>query len=164
MNSFPSINEQNRPKGLFEPYVPVFAPRFKDRQNFGLYSANPTNTTNPTNEPEPKSKLNPLLGPDWTPNFTERIDIEANSIGLALSTLNLSKAEYNAMDINQLKDMRRIDCHVSDIYAYNILIHYKQNSRNLSIKEHNSFQHKFNLYGEEKAHAKIYPEMNKFLK
>lgn len=151
MNSFPSINEQNRPKELFEPHVPDFAPRFEDRPNPGLY---------PTNELEPKNKLNPLLGPDWTPDFTERIDIEANSIGLALSTLNLSKAEYNAMDIYQLKDMRRIDCHVSDIYAYNILIHYKQNSRNLSIKGHNSFQHKFNLYGEEKAHAKIFPEMN----
>lgn len=156
MNTFPSINEQNRPKGLFEPHVPDFAPRFEDRPNFGLY---------PANEPEPKSKLNPSLGPDWTPDFTECIDIEADSIGLALSTLNLSRAEYNSMSVEQLKDLRRIDCHVKDNYAYNILIHYKQNSRNLSIPKINPFQHnfakpKFNLYGEEKAHAKIYPEMN----
>ena len=162
MNSFPSINEQNRPKGLFEPHMPNFIPRFEDKPNFGLYPANPTN---PTNEPEQKNKLNPLLGPDWTPDFIERIDIEADSIGLALSTLRISKAEYNAMSISQLKDLRRIDCHVGDIYAINILIHYKQNSRNLSIPKINPFQHnfpkpKFNYYGEETVHAKIYPEMN----
>ena len=154
MNSFPSINEQNRPKGLFEPHVPDFTPKFKDNPNFGLYPSN-----------EPKNKLNSLLGPDWTPNFTERIDIEADSIGLALSTLNLSKAEYNSMSINQLKDLRRIDYHASNNYAINILIYYKQNSKNLSIPKINPFQHnfpepKFNYYGEKINHAKIYPEMN----
>lgn len=77
----------------------------------------------------------------------------------------MSKAEYNSMSINQLKDLRKIDCDTSNIYTINILIHYKQNLKNLSFPEINPFQHnlikpKFNHYREEKSYAKIYPEMN----
>ena len=105
MNPFPSINENNRPVGLFEPHTPNLTPRFE---------------------------------PDWTPDFGEHIDIEADSIGLALSILRMSKSEYNTMSVKQLKRMRRIDCDNNNIYAVNILIYYKQNSRNLLFPEINT--------------------------
>lgn len=126
MNPFPSINENNRPVGLFESHTP-----------------------------------------DWTPDFGEHIDIEAESIGLALSILGMSKSEYNTMSVNQLKDMRRIDCDNNNIYAVNILIYYKQNSRNLLFPQINPIVHShikpnLNQYGNEyiKTFAKIYPEID----
>lgn len=126
MNPFPSINENNRPVGLFEPHTP-----------------------------------------DWTPDFGEHIDIEADSIGLALSILRMSKSEYNTMSVKQLKGMRRIDCDNNNIYAVNILIYYKQNSRNLSLPQINHIPHSdikpnFIQYSnkDKKTFAKIYPEID----
>lgn len=140
MNPFPSINENNRPLGLFEP-------------DTGFHPNNPFKQTNPT------------FGPDWTPDFSERINIEAESIGLALSILGMSKSEYNGMTINQLKGLRRIDYDNNNIYAVNILIYYKQNSKNLSFPQinpiiHSPIKHKFNQSGDKKEYAKIYPEIN----
>lgn len=140
MNPFPSINENNRPLRLFEPDI-------------GLHLNNPLKQTNPT------------FNSDWTPDFSERINIEVESIGLALSILGMSKSEYNSMTINQLKELRRIDYDNNNIYAVNILIYYKQNSKKLSFPQINPIIHspikpKFNQSGDEKAYAKIYPEIN----
>jgi hypothetical protein len=86
---------------------------------------------------------------------------------LALSVLGMSKSEYNGMTVNQLKGLRRIDCDNNNIYAVNILIYYKQNSKNLSFPQINPIinspiKPKFNQYGngDEKTYAKIHPEIN----
>ena len=70
-----------------------------------------------------------LMEPDWTPNFSENIDIEHNSVNLALNILNMSKSSYNSMTIQELKSKRIIDCSSTTINALNILIYYKQNSK-----------------------------------
>lgn len=144
MNSLPFINDNNKPRGLFEPYIPT----------------------------TPKD----LIFPDWTPDFSERINIERESVGLALDILGITRAEYNSMNINELKELRRIDCDTKMIYATNILIYYKQNSTynstyNSSLPEISLIQHipikpKFSLFGEErineisniKTNSKIFPE------
>ena len=66
--------------------------------------------------------------PDWTPDFSERIDVVEDSINLALHTLGMSKSEYNASDTLSLKSQRRIDCSSKQIWALNILIYYKKNT------------------------------------
>lgn len=153
MNPFPSINENNRPVGLFEPHTPNLTPRFEP--DIGFHPNNPS------------KKTNPIFKPDWTPDFGEHIDIEADSIGLALSILGISKSQYNTMSIKQLKGMRRIDCDNNNIYAVNILIYYKKNSRNLLFPEINPIVHShikpnLNQYSNEdkKTFAKIYPEID----
>lgn len=118
MNPFSSINENNRPLGLFEPHKPRF------EHDIGFHPNNPFKQSNPT------------FGPDWTPDFSECINIEAESIGLALSVLGMSKSEYNGITVNQLKELRRIDCDNKNIYSINILTYYKQNSK-ISISQIN---------------------------
>jgi len=142
MNPFPSINENNRPVELFEPHI-------------GFHPNNPSKQTNP------------IFKPDWTPDFGERINIEAESVGLALSILGISKSEYNTMSVNQLKEIRKIDCDNNNIYAVNILIYYKQNLRNSLLPQINPIVHShiktdLNQYSNEnkKTYAKIYPEIN----
>lgn len=97
-------------------------------------------------------------------NFSEQINIEENSIKLALNTLNMSKFKYYEMTINELKEYRHIDCNSMDIYAINILIYYKQNSKNLLFPEITSInttnKQKNNKCGQDKFYAKIYPEID----
>lgn len=159
MNPFSSINENNRPLGLFEPHTPNLTPKLEHEHNFKFYP--------PTNPKKSMKQSNHIFKPDWNPDFDEYIDIEANSISLALSVLGVSKSEYNTMDINQLKSLKRIDTFGSNNDAINILIYYKQNSKNLSFPQINPIIHspikpKFNQYGngDEKAYAKIHPEIN----
>ena len=93
---------------------------------------------------EPKWNNSNIPGPgkpDFTPDFSERFDIENDSICLALHTLGLSRSEYNSMSVDELKSQRRIDCGIAEIYAWNILAHYKKNSKlflpELSPTRHN---------------------------
>jgi len=123
---FPNINEQNRPVELFEPYLP-------------------SNLTYP--------KINPSLKldlcPEFTPDFSEHIDIESSSINLALGTLGISRGEYNCLDIQELKSRRRIDLDGKSINALNVLIYYKQNS-NTFLPQVSPNKHKLdnsNLFG-----------------
>lgn len=140
MNTFPSINEQNRPKELFEPHTPgtlAFPPIY--------------------NKPD-------FDGPDWTPDFSYRIDIEADSIQLALNTLGMTKAEYNSISIQDLKTQKRIDTMSNSIFALNILIYYKQNSKSF-LSQFSPIQHNNNrssLYEFKIHNVKIFPEINKF--
>lgn len=148
MDHFPSINENNRQKALFECHIP-----------------NVNNLTNVTPRFNSKTKTNPTFNHDCKSDTSEHIDIEEDSIGLALSILCMSKSEYNRISINQLKELRKIDCNNRDIYAINILIYYKQNSKNLLFPETNPIQHipikvKFNQYMNDKVHSKIYPEID----
>lgn len=66
---------------------------------------------------------------DFTPNFNEIINIEKQSIGLALSVLQLSKNEYDRMSIEELKSFKKINIDYQISYAVNILSYYKQNSK-----------------------------------
>ena len=75
--------------------------------------------------------------PDFTPDFSERFDVENDSVCLALHTLGLSRSEYNSMRLDELKAQRRIDCGTAEIWAWNILAHYKKNSR-LFLPDFNS--------------------------
>lgn len=160
MNPFPSIDEQTKPIGLFEP--PLRKP---------LYM-HPPKYSNPNINPNPI-----YSGPDWTPNFEEKIDVESDSVRLALYVLGISKAEYNSMSIQELKEQKRIDLQTSHIYALNILIHYKKNSK-LILPQLSPIKHKSNFdfnsmeinngsYGFTKdtnfsPNAKIYPEFDNF--
>jgi hypothetical protein len=108
--NFPNIIDHNRNNDLFEPF-------FSNKNDFTKSSLN----------------LN-LMEPDWTPNFSENIDIEQNSVNLALNILNMSKSSYNSMTIQELKSKRIIDCSSTTINALNILIYYKQNSKSFLPK------------------------------
>lgn len=124
---------------------------------------------NPSKYSNPKINSNPnYSGPDWTPDFEEKFDIEYDSIGLALCVLGISKAEYNSMNIQELKQKKRIDCETSHIYALNILIYYKKNQKfilpQLSPVKHKS---NFNLsdknnYSSSSINSKIFPELDDF--
>ena len=131
MNHFPSINENNRSNGLFE------------------INSTSSSTSNSTSNSSSNQ------------DFSEQIDIEVESISLALRTLSISKLKYNEMNINELKELRRI--YKNNNYAINILIYYKQNSTKyyfpqISLIYHNIIKQKKNLYENEK-YAKIYPEI-----
>jgi len=56
----------------------------------------------------------------------EQINIEEESINLALGTIKLTKNEFNNMSIDELKSHKKIDTDHLYIYALNILIYYKQ--------------------------------------
>ena len=59
-------------------------------------------------------------------DIIEKIDIESESIDLALNTLNMTYFDYNSLDVDELI-MRKKICNVSTLTcALNILIHYKQ--------------------------------------
>lgn len=120
MSTFPSINEQNGPKRLFEQHInePVAFPTRYNNQNFnGSY----------------------MDGPDWTPDFSQHINIEAESIQLALHTLGISKAEYNSMSIQDL-NQKKIHTTDNSNCALNILIYYKQNSKSF-LPQFNPIKH-----------------------
>lgn len=74
------------------------------------------------------NNFNPF--PDWTPNFSNTIDIRNESIDLALGVLNMSKLEYNGMDIGQIKNLKCINSGYLESNAINILIYYKQQNNN----------------------------------
>ena len=111
MKPFYSINKNNIQVGLFEHHTP----RFRFKNNIVFHSNNISKQTNST------------FKPVSIPDFGEQINIKEESIGLALSILGMSKFKYNAITINQLKDIRRINCDNKNIYCINILIYYKQN-------------------------------------
>ncbi len=116
MNQFPSINERNRPKGLFEPHIPgpLVPPKNSNKPFVNVpYFSGPD-----FNGPD-------FNGPDWTPDFSFKIDIEGESIQLALNTLGMTRAEYNSMSIQDLNSQKRIDCAGNSSCALNILIYYK---------------------------------------
>jgi len=66
---------------------------------------------------------------DFAVDFTEKFDIENDSVCLALNTLGMSRTEYNSSSIDELKSKRRIDCNNVEIWSINILIYYKKSSR-----------------------------------
>ncbi len=121
MNNFPQINGQDRQFDLFELRVPYNGSFSKSRPS-------PRFEQNPNPNLKPNLNIN-VIESDWTPDFSEHIDIESCSIGLALGTLNMSRGEYNSMSVQELKASRRIDCNGGLINALNILIYYKQNSK-----------------------------------
>lgn len=69
-------------------------------------------------------KPNLFEGPDFTPDFSEKIDIRSDSINLALHTIGMGMSEYNSLNIQDLKLKKNISH--SDTWAINILIHYKE--------------------------------------
>jgi hypothetical protein len=78
--------------------------------------------------------------PDWTPDFSEKIDVIGDTINLALYTLGMSRSEYNSSDISNLKSQRRIDCSSEKIWALNILIYYKKNT-NVNLPDLSPIKH-----------------------
>lgn len=98
-----------------------------------------------------------LAKPEWNPDFSERINVEDDSINLALETLSLSRYDYNLMDINQLRNLRRIDSSNSTIYALNILIYYKKNSK-LTLPQISPIKHKWIYSDEKKVEEKKFEE------
>lgn len=136
-------NEQNRPRDLFEPYV-----------EGGLKL--PARLAN--SNPNPNF---PCDFPDWVPDFSERINIESESIELALDVLGLSKFEFNSMSVQDLKQ-RRMECGGrSKSSAINILIYYKSKSDSQHLKpiQHNGFQPNKKIHPEfVQQEPKIYPE------
>lgn len=154
MDNLPFINNNNQ-KGLFQSNSPNSpnSPNSQNMQNIRNQSPKYKLELKPKFEQEPifdldsKQKriyMDNTYDPDWIPDFTEKINIEAESIGLALNVLGLSKAEYNYMSIKQLKEYKTIDCSSSHIFAYNILIHYKQNSKNKLFPNFQPIQHSQN--------------------
>lgn len=102
------------------PYPkPLNLPKYPSLSNLPELSS-PSSLSKPNAFP-----FNPTK-PDWTPDFTNQINIEADSVNLALSVLGLSKNEYNSMSVEELKSCRRIDSGQQDIFALNILIYYKK--------------------------------------
>jgi len=94
----------------------------------------------------------------------ELIDIEGESIQLALNTLGMTRAEYNSMSIQDLNSQKRIDCAGNSSCALNILIYYKQNTKSF-LPQFSPIQHKNNWTGSNEhkiTNIKIYPELNKF--
>lgn len=89
------------------------------------------------------SDLSSNWPPDWTPDFSEHINIESNSVGLALDILNMSMGEYNSLDIQKLKLIRKYNSSKSSTYALNILVYYKQNSKTF-FPQPTPIQHKIN--------------------
>lgn len=78
------------------------------------------------------NKVNLISTPnksDFVIDSYEKIDVENDSISLALSILGLSRSDYNSLSIDELKYKRNIDCNNIDIWSLNILIYYKKNSR-----------------------------------
>ena len=63
-------------------------------------------------------------GPDFVPDFSEKINIMSDSLNLALHTLNLPESEYKILSIQDLKSLRKIDTDCVGIWALNILIYY----------------------------------------
>jgi hypothetical protein len=104
-STYPELRVPNKNNNFFEP---SFTP---NNPNTNLF----------------KPKIG-LEKPDWTPNFSEKLDVVGDSINLALYTLGMSIGEYNVLDISELKTQRRIDCSCEKIFALNILIHYKKNT------------------------------------
>ncbi len=56
---------------------------------------------------------------------TYNIDIENESINLAINTLQMSLSEYNLASIDELLSIKQNYSNVSKINSINILIHYK---------------------------------------
>jgi len=75
---------------------------------------------------EPKSFFNYNLKKNT--NFNQNMNIEENSICLALKVLNISKTEYDLMSLEELKYKKKYTLNNSNLYAYNILIYYKKNN------------------------------------
>lgn len=71
----------------------------------------------------------PDFVPDFVPDFSERFDVENDSVCLALNTLGMSRPEYNSVSAEELKSQRKINCSSAEIWALNILIYYKKNSK-----------------------------------
>lgn len=138
-NTFPSIEEQNKKhKGIFDK------PNKQNELN-AQYLNNANNFPDIHNSPDIPDTYNlhdfPDF-PDYVPNFSEKIDIESDSVNLALSTLNMTKAEYNGMSINDLKNLKRSNFINSNAsYSINILIYYKQNSKNSLFPNISPIQH-----------------------
>ncbi len=114
----PKITSQSDTTKLFEH---VIRHGLINKPNLIFPEFDPRNDFNPKNNFESKN--------DFELNFSESIDIKNDSIFLALNTLNMSKSEYNLIDIYELKSQRRIDLDTSSICALNILIHYKEKSK-----------------------------------
>lgn len=124
MNSDPNFNpnfDPNTNPNVKQIILPKF-PSFPNVPNFNPGFANP-------------GLANPKFS-DFNPDFSEKINVESDSINLALSVLEMSKNEYNSMNIDELKTMRRIDASCTQIYALNILIHYKKNKPFLPFTTH----------------------------
>lgn len=67
--------------------------------------------------------------PDFVPDFSEKLDVGHDSVCLALHTLGLSRPEFNSYTVEELKSQRKINCSCAEIWALNILIYYKKNSK-----------------------------------
>jgi hypothetical protein len=80
--------------------------------------------------PKKEKNIEKEFFPDFEIDFSEKFDVVNDSINLALLNLNLSMNEYNSLDIESLKSMRRIDNHSLETYAINILIYYKKSKQN----------------------------------
>lgn len=174
MSQFPSINERNRPNGLFKPHIPgqIVPPKngnklfpnkpfpydpYSNGPDFNGPDFNGPNFNCPNfNYPNfnyPNFNCPNFNGPDYFPDFSVKIDIVAESIQLALNTFGMTKAEYNSISIQDLNSQKKINCEGNSSCALNILIYYKQNK---------SFLPQFSPIKHKITGIKIYPELNKF--
>jgi hypothetical protein len=155
MNHLPLINERNRPKCLFEPHIPC--PLVRPRNSNKPFVNVPYFGAPDFNEPD-------FNRSDYFPEFSFKIDIEGESIQLALNILGMTRSEYNSMSIQELSSQKKIDCTCNSSCALNILIYYKQNTKSF-LPQFSPIQHKHNrtFSNEHKiTNVKIYPELNKF--
>ena len=120
MNIHPQFNKTKRP---YEPDNPLGNPNPWEHPNPNFY---------PPDNFMPRFNID--TKPDWTPDFSERIDIETSSVNLALTVLNMSKREYNSMSIQDLKKQRKQNFEITSHDALNILIYYKQDTGNFLQK------------------------------
>jgi hypothetical protein len=160
MNQFPSINERNKPKNLFEPHIP--SPLVQPRNSNKSFINGPDFSSHDFSSPDFSSP--DFNGSDYFPDFSVKIDIEAESIQLSLNTLGMTRAEFNSMSIRDLWSKKRIDCDGNSSCALNILIYYKQNTKSF-LPQFSPIQYKNNWTGFNKNkinNVKIYPELNKF--
>lgn len=133
----PYLHNEKKLNGLHEPIVPRFDNDFNPKPNL---FPNINSKPNPFLNPDPEANF-----PDWTPNFSNPINIEEESIGLALGTLGLSKAEYQAMDLNELTQYKKLEADYLHSYAINILIHYKKNFEYSKCPKYPKYSNKIQL-------------------
>ena len=131
MNILPSIYEKNSPRLNEHPISDLLGYPYKNNilySNKSYSNKSYSNMFDSNNSDLNISNFSSEIDDDWTPNFSSQIDIESDSIQLALNTLGMTKTEYNYMSIQDLT-LKNVGYTSNSIYALNILIYYKRTSK-----------------------------------